>query len=283
MTIPKITHIYINSAAYESLWQGASRGIIHKINHSSLTDLEQSIRRFGSGIIVVDSLYSAKDSITDLVKLCNLKEHYGCMLVVDESHSLGLYGPHGRGLAELANVTDHIDFITGSLAKAYCVRAGFIAGRSQKVVYAREISSSAIFSGALMSWNLYRLQRAIEIIYNADSERTRLLNISTKIRRAAMALEFDVEQPSMPSPILCLMGGSNSFSKKLQMYFENAGISGAIFIAPATPTNRSILRLTLHAGLSDQDVTRIIDTLEFIAQHCRLELSHTFKAPILKR
>ncbi|CAF3573348.1 unnamed protein product [Adineta steineri] len=122
------THIYIDTAAHESLWQGASRGIIHKIKHNSLDDLEENLRKFGSGIIVVDSLYSGKGSIADLIELCNLKEQYNCMLIVDESHSIGLYGQHGRGLASLGNVTDRIDFITGSLAKAYCVRAGFIAG-----------------------------------------------------------------------------------------------------------------------------------------------------------
>ncbi|CAF1643138.1 unnamed protein product [Adineta ricciae] len=276
IVVPATSHIYIDAAAHESLWQGASRGIIHKIKHNSLEDLEQNLRRFGSGIIVVDSLYSAKGSIANLVQLCNLKERYDCLLVVDESHSIGLYGPHGRGLAAMANVTDRIDFITGSLAKAYCVRAGFIAGRSQEVLYVREISSQSIFSSALMTWDLQRLRRAISIIYNADSKRKRLMDIATAVRHAAVSLKFDVEQSPFPSPILCLIGGPNEFSKKLQIYFENEGISGAIFIAPATPATRSILRLTLHAALSNEDVTRIISTLELIAQSHRADLPYTF-------
>ncbi|CAF0883024.1 unnamed protein product [Adineta steineri] len=276
LVIPAKTHIYIDTAAHESLWQGASRGIIHKIKHNSLDDLEQNLRRFGSGIIVVDSLYSGKGSIADLIELCNLKEQYNCMLVVDESHSIGLYGPHGCGLASLGNVTDRIDFITGSLAKAYCVRAGFIAGRVQEVLYVREKSSSSTFSSTLMNWDIQRLQRAINIIYNADKERQRLMHIATTVRHAAVTLEFDVEQTPLPSSILCLNAGPNLFSKKLQSYFENVGISGAIFIPPATPLNRSMLRLTLHAGLSDDDVSRIINALEFIAQHHRSDLPYTF-------
>ncbi|CAF1388130.1 unnamed protein product [Adineta steineri] len=276
LVIPAKTHIYIDTAAHESLWQGASRGIIHKIKHNSLDDLEENLRKFGSGIIVVDSLYSGKGSIADLIELCNLKEQYNCMLIVDESHSIGLYGQHGRGLASLGNVTDRIDFITGSLAKAYCVRAGFIAGRTQEILYVREKSSAAIFSSALMNWDVQRLQRAINIIYNADEERQRLLHIATTVRHAAVTLEFDVEQTPLPSPILCLNGGPNLFSKKIQSYFENAGISGAIFIAPAMPLNGSMLRLTFHAGLSDEDVSRIINTLEFIAQHQRSDLPYTF-------
>ncbi|CAF1008844.1 unnamed protein product [Adineta steineri] len=276
LVIPAKTHIYIDTAAHESLWQGASRGIIHKIKHNSLDDLEENLRKFGSGIIVVDSLYSGKGSIADLIELCNLKEQYNCMLIVDESHSIGLYGQHGCGLASLGNVTDRIDFITGSLAKAYCVRAGFIAGRTQEILYVREKSSAAIFSSALMNWDIQRLQRAINIIYNADEERQRLMHIATTVRHAAVTLKFDVEQTPLPSPILCLNGGPNLFSKKLQSYFENAGVSGAIFIAPATPLNGSMLRLTFHAGLSDEDVSRIINTLEFIAQHHRSDLPYTF-------
>ncbi|UJR24303.1 hypothetical protein I4U23_027270 [Adineta vaga] len=276
IVIPATSHVYIDTAAHESLWQGAQRGVIHKIKHNSLEDLEQNLRRFGSGIIVVDSLYSAKGSIANLVQLCNLKERYDCILVVDESHSIGLYGPHGRGLAAMANVTDRIDFITGSLAKAYCVRAGFIAGRTQDVLYVREKSSQSIFSSALMTWDLQRLRRAIAIIYNADSKRKRLMDIATVVRHAAVNLKFDVEQPPFPSPILCLIGGPNALSKKLQICFENAGISGAIFIAPATPATRSILRLTMHAGLSNEDVARIISTLESTARYHRANLSQTF-------
>ncbi|CAF3889370.1 unnamed protein product [Adineta steineri] len=276
LVIPTKTHIYIDTGAHKSLWEGASRGIIHKIKHNSLDDLEQNLRRFGSGIIVVDSLYSGKGSIVDLVELCNLKEQYNCMLVVDESHSIGLYGLHGRGLASLRNVSDRIDFITGSLAKAYCVRAGFIAGRNQEILYVREKSPAAIFSSALMNWDIQRLQRAISIIYNADKERQRLMHIATTVRHAAVTLQFDVKQTPLPSPILCLNAGPNLFAKKLQSYFENAGISGAIFIPPATPLYRSMLRLTLHAGLSDEDVSRIINTLKFIAQHHRSDLPYTF-------
>ena len=77
------------------------------------------------------------------------------------------------------------------------------------------------------------------------------------------------------------MAGPYEFVKKLEIYFANARIATSIFIPPATPKNRSILRLTLHAGLSDQDVTRIIDTLKFIAQY-RTEFSYTFKVPIQK-
>ena len=277
IVIPSVTHVYIDASAHESLWQGASRGIIHKIKHNSLADLESKLRVHGSGIIVVDSLYSSMGSIANLVAICDLKDKYDCMLLVDESHSIGLYGPDGQGLAALANVTDRIDLITGSLAKAYCVRAGFIAGRAQEILYIREQSSSSIFSSALMTWDLQRLQQMIEIIQNATSQRQRLMDISRTIRHAAVALQYDVEEPILSSPILCLKGGPNLCSKKLQALFEDAGISGAIFISPATPINRSILRLTLHAALSDQDVARIIDTLTFIAAHHRRELPHTFK------
>lgn len=275
--IPSKTHVYIDTGAHESLWQGASQGIIHKIKHNSLEDLEQKLEKYGSGLIIVDSLYSSKGTIAKLPEICDLKERYDCMLLVDEAHSIGLYGPHGGGLAALMNVTDRIDFITGSLAKAFCVRAGFIAGRVREISYMRQISSHSIYSTTLMNPDLRRLQRSVQLIYDADNERDRLLDISKTIRDAALKLEFDIEQPILPSPILCLVGGPNPYSKKLQIYFENAGIAAPIFIAPATPVNRSILRISLNAGLSDQDVARIINTLELIAQN-HLEFPYTFKA-----
>lgn len=276
VVIPSKTHVYIDARAHESLWQGASLGIIHKIKHNSLDDLKQKLDKYGTGIIAIDSLYSAAGSIADITEICKLKNKYDCMLVVDESHALGLHGENGSGIVAHFGVTDSVDFITGSLAKAHCVRAGFVAGRANEVLYTRDISSSAIFSSSLMTWDLCRLQRAIEVIDRANVERQRLFHISKVVRQYALELQFDVPETCLPSPILCLVGGPRDFAKKLQRYFEGAGISGAMFIPPATPLNGSVYRLTMHAGLSDDDVKRIIDVLKLIKER-RHEFPYTFK------
>jgi len=277
IVVPGKTHVYMDNSAHESLWQGANRGIIHRIKHNSLEHLEENLKKYGSGIIVIDSLYSSRGSIAHLSEICQLKEKYSCLLVVDESHSIGIYGDHGRGLAALTNVTDKIDFITGSLAKAYCVRAGFIAGPTKHVLYVRETSSAAIFSSTLMNSDLQRLRRVIDIIYHADQQRQTLLNISKIIRQAAIDLRFKIEKPIYPSPIISIIGGPYHLTKNLQAIFENHRIAPAIFIPPATPVNQSILRLTLHANLSHQDINTIIKTFEFIAQR-RKDFLYTFQS-----
>lgn len=275
--VPSKTHVYIDANAHESLWQGASRGIIHKINHNSIKHLEDNLKEYGSGIIVIDALYSSRGTIADLVKICDLKEKYSCIMVSDESHSIGVYGPHGRGLAAAANVTDRIEFIIGSLAKAFCVRAGFISGRTQDVLFARETSSAAIYSSSLMNWDMQRLRRSIDVVYHADEQRERLLQICQTIRQAALNLGFKVEKPILPSPILSLMGGPYDLTKRLQTIFEMNGIAPSVFIPPATPVNRSIIRISLNAGLSDQDVLKIIDTFKSIAQQ-RSQFPYTFQS-----
>lgn len=276
LVVPNKTHVYIDSGAHELLWQGANRAIIHKIKHNSLEHLEKNLKKYGSGIIVIDSLYSSRGSIAHLNEICQLKEKYSCLLVVDESHSIGIYGDHGRGLAALTNVTDKIDFLTGSLAKAYCVRAGFIAGSARQVLYVRETSSAAIFSSTLMNSDLQRLRRVIDLVYQADQQRQILLNISKIIRQVAIDFRFKIEKPIFPSPILSIMGGPYQFTKRLQTIFENNRIAPAIFIPPATPINRSILRLTLHANLSPQNIHSIINTFKFIAQR-KNEFPYTFQ------
>lgn len=77
-----------------SVWQGACFGIIHKIKHNCLEDLKRNLDKYGSGIIFVNSLYSAVRFTDDLGEFCKLKHKYNCMLVAMESHEIGLYGSY---------------------------------------------------------------------------------------------------------------------------------------------------------------------------------------------
>ena len=121
----KDTNIYIDFFAHMSLWEGIKSSGAKAIpfRHNNAKSLEKLIQKNGKGIIVVDSVYSTTGDISPLKEIANLASRYGCVLVVDESHSIGTHGPKGAGLVADIGITDQVHFITASLAKTFAARA----------------------------------------------------------------------------------------------------------------------------------------------------------------
>jgi CAI-1 autoinducer synthase len=109
-----------------SLWEGVQSAGATPVPflHNDLGHLQKQLARHGRGLIVVDALYSTNGSVAPLVELVELAERSGCMLIVDESHSLGTHGPQGAGLVAALGLSERVHFRTASLAKALAGRAG---------------------------------------------------------------------------------------------------------------------------------------------------------------
>ncbi|HLX01152.1 MAG TPA: aminotransferase class I/II-fold pyridoxal phosphate-dependent enzyme, partial [Trinickia sp.] len=120
------TPVYADLMAHMSLWEGIRSAGAKAIafSHNDVDHLERQIRRHGPGVIVVDSIYSTNGSLCPLTDVVDIGTAMGCVLVVDESHSLGTHGPGGAGLVVELGLTDRVHFRTASLAKAFAGRAG---------------------------------------------------------------------------------------------------------------------------------------------------------------
>ena len=121
----------------------AGRGQPRPFRHNSPESLETQIKKFGPGIICVDSIYSSKGTIAPLVEMSEIANNYGCVFVVDESHSLGITGPEGRGMIYELGLQSMVHFVTASLAKAFVSRAGVILGNVRDLEFLRYTSSPA--------------------------------------------------------------------------------------------------------------------------------------------
>ena len=113
--------VYIDCFAHMSLWDGiaCAKAKPIRFRHNDVNHLEQKIKRYGQGIILVDSIYSTLGSVCPLLNVVELGEKYGCVIVVDESHSLGVYGKFGKGLVVERGMADRVHFRTVSLAKDF--------------------------------------------------------------------------------------------------------------------------------------------------------------------
>ncbi len=254
----KDTPIYLDIYVHASLWEGArmSNAPIHPFRHNQPDSLAAKARSHGPGIVVVDAVYSANGSVCPLTEIVEVAEEYGCILVADESHSVGTYGINGEGLVADLGLSDRVHYRTLSLSKAFATRAGLVAGPARVMDFFRHEARSMLFSSAIMPHEIAGLRATLEVIQSEDWRRDKLWHRAAYLRRRLSELGYNVDESD--SQVIALEAGPERRSMHLRDALENAGIFGAVFCAPATPQNRSLIRLSINAALTDAQVERII-------------------------
>jgi CAI-1 autoinducer synthase len=253
------TPVYVDMLAHMSLWSGArlAGAQVHPFRHNDLARLRAAISRHGHGVIAVDSLYSTNGSLAPLAELCDLAGETGCVLVVDESHSLGTHGYVGEGMVAAAGLASRIHFRIASLSKAFAGRAGFIACCDEAFVdYFKMESWPAVFSSTLLPHDVAGLSAALTVIRADCWRRDRLRTVSAFLRDEIASLGFDLAGSA--SQIIALPGGPESRAIEMRDTLENRGVFGSVFCPPATSRNRTVVRFSVHAGLTDSQVERIV-------------------------
>ncbi|RZT08973.1 CAI-1 autoinducer synthase [Duganella sp. CF402] len=263
--------VYLDMQAHASLWEGVqSAGAIPvSFLHNDMEHLQKQLQRHGRGLIVVDALYSTNGSLAPLAQLVEIAERSGCMLLVDESHSLGTHGPRGAGLVAAAGLSERVHFRTASLAKAFAGRAGFITCSSHFKGYFLSESRPAIFSSCLLGHELAWFDAAIDFIAAADDRRAALHAGARELRDELSALGYNVSDGS--EQIIALEPGPEPKTLALRKLLERQGVYGAMFCAPATPKNRSLVRLTLNSGLGRAELARIVHACDEIRSEADLD------------
>lgn len=265
------TPVYVDMLAHMSLWEGgrAANAKIVRFRHNDPDHLERLIRQHGPGVVMVDSVYSTNGSLCPLVEVTEIASRHGCVLVVDESHSLGTHGPKGAGLVVELGLTDKVHFRTASLAKAFCGRAGLITCTREFQDYFAFTSLPAIFSSALLPHDLAGLSAALDVIAEADDRRRRLHCNAAYLRQQLDALGYNIDDSQ--SQIIALEAGPEPQTIVLRDALESNGVFGAVFCDPATPKNRSIMRLSIHSELGRDDLNKIVDVCAKIRRQVGLQ------------
>jgi CAI-1 autoinducer synthase len=250
--------VYLDMMAHASLWEGvqSAQATALPFLHNDAAHLERQVRKHGPGVIVADALYSTNGSVAPLECIARIASDSGSILVVDESHSLGTHGPRGAGLVAQLGLAGQVHFRTASLAKCFAGRAGFITCSSHFKGYFLSASRPAIFSSCLLEHELAWFDAALAFIGGADQRRAALAHNTRTVRAGLRALGYNVDDGS--EQIVALEAGPEPRTLALRKALEKRGIYGAVFCAPATAKNRSLVRLTLNSGLTQSECARLL-------------------------
>ncbi|MEZ9321879.1 MULTISPECIES: alpha-hydroxyketone-type quorum-sensing autoinducer synthase [unclassified Vibrio] len=267
---PPGTPVYIDFFAHMSLWEGirAAGALAHPFMHNNMNHLRKQLERHGSGVIVVDSIYSTIGTIAPLRDIYEMAQEFDCAVVVDESHSLGTHGENGAGLVHALGITNQVDFITVSLAKTFAYRAGAILGPKQLSETLPFVAYPAIFSSTVLPQEVVRLEKTLEVIKGAEDKREALFKSAKSLTTGLKRIGFNIRSESQ---IVALECGNERNTERVRDFLEQRDVFGAVFCRPATGKNKNIIRFSVNADMTPRDIDHVLTVCHEAYHHPELE------------
>jgi len=264
-----------NGGLFEALLGEEDAVISDQLNHASIIDgirlckaqrlryangdmdeLEARLRE-GSGarrrLIATDGVFSMDGYLARLDRICELAEEHGALVMVDDSHAVGVAGPGGRGTPEHFGVIDRVDIVTGTLGKAIGgASGGYVAARREIVELLRQRARPYLFSNSLAPSVVAASVRALELIESSHELRDRLRENTARFRARMNELGFEI----LPGehPIVPVMIGDEVEAAELAAKLVGLGVYAVSFSFPVVPRGTARIRTQMSAAHSFEDL-----------------------------
>jgi 8-amino-7-oxononanoate synthase len=190
-----------------------------------------------------------------LAEIAAVKQAYGGYLMVDEAHSLGVLGENGRGLCEEAGVEDAVDFVVGTFSKSLGSIGGFCVSDHPELELVRYASRPYVFTASSSPSTIASTRKALEIIRTRPELRKRLRENAERLYSGLQAAGFRLGPDLTPVIAVRLEKTENAFSAWKQLLAE--GIYVNLVLPPATPDGGSMLRCSVSAAHSPEQIEKI--------------------------
>jgi 7-keto-8-aminopelargonate synthetase-like enzyme len=202
-----------------------------------MDDLERLLSKIDDKygkLIVVDGIFSMEGDIADLPSIVKLAKKFGARVMVDDAHSFGVLGEHGRGTAEHFGLEDEVDIIMSTFSKSLASLGGFVAGKQDVIDYIKHNSRPFIFSASIPPANAAAAIAALEII-KAEPERIqRLRDISSYMRQGFRKMGIPIyEANSEITPIVPVMTYENEPTLVVTKLLREEGVYVNPVLSPA--------------------------------------------------
>ena len=234
--------------------------------HNDVADLRRVLGELDPGtpkLVAFESVYSMDGDIAPIADICDVAEAHGAMTYCDEVHAVGLYGPNGGGVTERDGVAHRLTVIEGTLAKAFGVIGGYIAGSTAMCDFVRSFASGFIFSTALPPAIAAGVRASILHVRGAAPLRARLQERAATLRRRLDAI--GVPHLDNPSHIVPVMVGDPVLCKEVSdRLLDEHGVYVQPINYPTVPRGTERLRITPSPVHSDADMDRLVAALETI-------------------
>jgi glycine C-acetyltransferase len=268
-----------NGGVFEPLFTAEDAIISDSLNHASIidgvrlckaqrfryanadmADLEAKLQEAQScrfRIIVTDGVFSMDGNVAPMDKICDLAEKYDALVMVDESHSAGVVGKTGHGVAEQFDCYGRIDIFTGTLGKAFGgAVGGFTTGRKEIIDMLRQRSRPYLFSNSIPPMIAGAALETFKILKESDALHDKLIENVNYFRDKMIAAGFDIKPTQ--SAICAVMLYDAPLSQKFAAAMAKEGIFVTGFYYPVVPQGQARIRVQLSAAHEKKHLDKAI-------------------------
>ncbi|KAK6204529.1 mitochondrial 5-aminolevulinate synthase [Scheffersomyces amazonensis] len=276
--------IFSDELNHASMIQGIrnSRAKKEIFKHNDLKDLEARLAQYPKStpkLIAFESVYSMCGSISPIEAICDLADKYGALTFLDEVHAVGMYGPHGAGVAEHLNfdvqlktgiskpdvetVMNRIDMVTGTLGKAFGTVGGYVTGKAKLIDWFRSYAPGFIFTTTLPPAIMAGSSASIRYQRSTLADR---INQQKNTRYVKNNLN-DIGIPVIPNPshiVPVLVGNAADAKRASDLLLDKHGIYVQAINFPTVPIGEERLRITPTPGHGPELSNQLIGALDSV-------------------
>tara|TARA_B100001248_G_scaffold251079_1_gene225808 strand:+ start:69 stop:1322 length:1254 start_codon:yes stop_codon:yes gene_type:complete len=270
--------VYSDELNHASMIQGIKNANVttHVFKHNDVEHLEELLKTSNANtpkLIVFESLYSMEGLRSPIKQIVNLAKKYNALTYLDEVHSVGLYGPEGRGIAAELNVSDEIDIINGTLSKAFGQMGGYITANKDIIDFIRSFAPGFIFTSSANPSIAAASIQAIQIAKRADILRENIKTNSNLIREGLA--EYNIPFLKNDSHIVPIHLYEPELCKKAaNTLIEEHGIYIQPIFYPTVPKGDERFRVTITPKHSASDVESFVESLDKVWSDLKLKRSN---------
>jgi 7-keto-8-aminopelargonate synthetase-like enzyme len=260
----KDDYVILDIDSHASIYDGCAMGNaqIVPFRHNDLDALEKRLKRVPEGagkLVVLEGVYSMLGDVAPLDQMVPLAKKYGAMVLVDEAHSMGFIGEHGRGVAEAQGVIDDCDFIIGTFSKSVGTVGGFCVSNHPKFEILRLVTRPYVFTASLPPSVVATAATSIRKLMHAKDKRDHLWENSKRLHAGLKELGFTLGTETPQSAIIAVIMPDLETGAAMWEALLREGLYVNLARPPATPANMTLLRCSLCALHSEEQVGEILD------------------------
>jgi 7-keto-8-aminopelargonate synthetase-like enzyme len=260
-------YIILDIDSHASIWDGCKMGDAEVVpfKHNDIEALEKRLKRVPEGagkLVVLEGVYSMMGDVAPLKEMVRISKAHGAMVLVDEAHSMGFIGEHGRGVAEEQGVLDDVDFIIGTFSKSVGTVGGFCVSNHPKFEVLRLVCRPYVFTAALPPSVMASSATSIRKLMHGGNKRAHLWENSRTLHGGLKALGFQLGTETPQSAIIAVIMPDLEKGAMMWEALLKEGLYVNLARPPATPAGMTLLRCSLCAEHSAEQVQTILGMFE---------------------
>jgi 7-keto-8-aminopelargonate synthetase-like enzyme len=265
--------VYLDKQDHACIIDGArlSFGEVRKFKHNDARDLARQMRNDTAArgrFIVVDGVFSMEGDIAPLPEIVAAAREFEAGVMVDDAHGIGVLGATGRGTAEHYGLEDEVDLVMGTFSKSMASVGGFIAGDETVIDYVKHRARTLIFSAAPPPASVAAALATVEIMEREPERRTKLWENARFFSEGLRSLGLDTA--GSETPVVPVVVGEDDAALAMVQRLHDEDVFVNCVLSPATPPGRALIRTSLMATHTREQLTRALEAIEKVARELQL-------------